>query len=91
MQNKKKNSFPKCRQCGRCCIVWNGNEWIDCKYLIHYLPMDKKPVTRCTIYQHRLYAIIGKNQYCGLISKSIFNHPDCPFNNDKKKTHPKYL
>lgn len=69
-------------------MVWNGNGWEDCKYLVRY--MDGKRPTRCLIYQHRLYALTGKNQMCVRRDNSKYNFPDCPFNKENQETHPKF-
>ena len=85
--------LPKCNQCGQCCIVLDNGIWQDCKYLIRYIDGEGSSAvkTRCAIYQHRLYAIVGKNQYCGKRIHFGYAMPNCPFNTPQEKTHPKYL
>jgi hypothetical protein len=43
------------------------------------------------IYQHRLYVIVGKNQFCGKRAHWGWAAPGCPFNDINEKMHPKYL
>lgn len=93
MGKRHKINEVKCKQCGRCCIVFNNGVWEDCKYLIRYLRGEgiNEKRTRCLIYQHRLYAIIGRGQYCNKREKVPSNFPDCPFNKPNWKIHPNYI
>lgn len=85
----KTNSPPKCKQCGACCWILENGQYKDCRWLIRYIGADKNQfTTRCAIYKHRLYSIIGKNQYCGLRNRQLYNYPGCPFNRDKQPMHP---
>ena len=93
MSHKNKKKLVKCKMCGECCTVLGADGWIDCKYLIRYLPSESKtqPKTRCMVYHHRLYAIIGKKQYCTWRNNIPFNFLGCPFNRKEWSLHPKYL
>jgi len=91
-RNKASSSAKpiKCKRCGKCCIVWDGASWVDCKWLIRYLPLRGADVCGCVIYKHRVYSIIGKSQYCNLRSRVPYDFPECPFNAGKG-LHPHYV
>lgn len=72
--------------------MWDGKSWVDCRYLIRYIGSTQTPaLARCSIYQHRLYAIIGNKQFCERRERIPYNFPGCPFNDARNKTHVKYL
>jgi hypothetical protein len=43
------------------------------------------------IYPHRLYAIIGKGQYCARREHLNWNYPGCPYNKPGQKIHPRFI
>jgi hypothetical protein len=80
-----------CKQCGKCCVVLYHSEWAYCPYLIRYVTHSScEPQTRCAIYKHRLYAIIGTKTVCLKREHNPFNYPGCPYNKPEWETHPKY-
>jgi len=84
----------KCKQCGRCCIVWNPvkQQYEDCKYLVKYINMYPfgEELTRCTIYKHRIGAILGDGQVCVSRIDNQWNYPECPYNKEGQPLHPFY-
>lgn len=94
----RKNQFTqdkykdKCKRCGKCCIVWANGHWEDCRYLIKYVGASGKGfTTHCSIYQHRLYAIIGIKQFCNKRDRTSYNIPGCPYNKEGQKTQENYI
>jgi hypothetical protein len=87
------NEQIKCKMCGKCCVIFEHGVWSDCKYLIRYLPSSTgQPETRCSIYPHRSYAIIGEHSCCvGKRERIALNYPGCPFNKSGQSLHRKYI
>ena len=88
------NRKIKCKQCGRCCIVWDPvtQEWGNCKYLVKYItlyPYDGE-MSRCMIYKHRIGAILGDGQCCVSRIDNQWNYPECPYNKEGQPYHPFY-
>ena len=85
MTSKKK---IKCTKCGKCCTVLVNGKWEDCPYLIRYM-FNR---TRCSIYHHRMSAIIAKDPLMWCIPRfaTEWDYPRCPFNTDKPM-HPAYI
>ena len=83
-----------CKQCGLCCVVLNRDgtySW--CKWLIFYVKGEgvHEPQTRCAIYKHRVYSIIGNKQYCHTRQSCGYSFPGCPLNKPQEPMHPKYI
>ena len=83
-----------CKQCGLCCVVKGQDgtyRW--CKWLIFYAKGEgiKEPATRCAIYKHRTYSVIGNKQMCHPRESCGYAFPNCPYNKPGEPIHPKYL
>jgi hypothetical protein len=76
-----------CRRCGKCCILFNGEKWIECPYLFH----TSRKITLCTIYSRRLGKQIGYGYVCNRRKNLKYNIPECPYNKKGLKTHPAYI
>lgn len=89
---KKKQSL-KCKRCGKCCNVLDGEVWIDCPYLIK----DSKGFCTCQIFHKRIgwHELYFKDTetwvrwYCGLRKDTNCDYPGCPFNSGLVM-HPRY-
>lgn len=77
-------SPPKCTRCGKCCIIFLDNHWVDCPFL-----MRLKTITRCSIYNHRHRKSLGGGFVCGRRKDLPWDIPDCPYNTGKP-IHPAY-
>ena len=75
---------PKCLNCGKCCRVKNEcGKWVDCRFLVRY----GTGRTRCSIYHHRIDAIVGCKQVCIPRKNLPWDIKGCPYNTGKAM-HP---
>ena len=72
----------KCLNCGKCCKVLTSlGEIVDCQWLIRYT----NGKTRCSIYHHRIGAIVGETingmvQDCQKRENRKYYIRGCPYN-----------
>ena len=88
------NQKVSCKQCGMCCVVRQlDGSYRPCKWLIYYVRGEgiHEPQTRCAIYKHRIYAVIGEKQFCHTRESGGYSYPGCPYNRPTEATHPKYI
>ena len=93
MNKLKLSGKVSCKQCGLCCIVRNKDySYSYCKWLIFYVGGEgiHEPKTRCAIYKHRVYSVIGDKQYCHTREACGYSFPGCPYNKTSETMHPKY-
>jgi len=74
--------LTKCLKCGKCCVVFDGKNWVDCKYLTN--------TKLCSIYRDRIGKKLGYGFICARRKDLHFNIPKCPYNKKKWKAHPFY-
>ena len=71
----------KCLNCGRCCVVFNGLKWVNCKY---------RKGKRCIIYYKRYNKDLGYGFKCIMRKDLHLNFPGCPYNKPEWNMHPAY-
>lgn len=80
--------MTKCKNCGRCCIVYNyiKKEWVNCGYL----SFDENGKSFCKIYKKRIGKYLGYGFRCTYRKLLPYDIPNCPYNTSKP-IHPKYF
>lgn len=74
-----------CNRCGKCCVLFDGEKWVDCKFLIR----QEDGNTMCSVYETRLGRDIGFGYVCTMVEMTSFDYPECPYNTGKPM-HPAY-